>query len=458
MASGGGLLDLVARGKKDTFFNENPKISFIHSVYCRTNPSTQEIRYTYPKNKPAWGQVLEFDIEHVGDIMRNPVLLIDLPTWLPPQQALLNPTSFTCDVSGVEYGYCHNIGVLMIDKVQVHAGQYLLQEFWGQWLSWRVAMDTKAAIYGSTIGNNISICKTATSKQIRIYLPILGNQSEGDKGFPTTALSGQSFTIRVFLKRLEEVVEASDGRINPTPWDRTMYQLSTLKGESKEFKTLPRSLIPGPTITLETTQIYIPRDAQELLKKTLLQLHFTQIQRIQYTIEDAKWNPLIGAGTTVQIPVTLDFVGATSRLLIAVQSEVSLKAGQLYNLAPPPGSATQFLRTIRFNAGLIDRLNELDNTLWREVANYYKNKRAPGDQYDNMLNVYTLTFGGENDTLSPMGTFNMSRADKQVLYANLAPISIDPRLKSRKAYLIIYSEAWNVYEIKDGKGRLKFAD
>jgi hypothetical protein len=458
MASGGGLLDLVARGKKDTFFNENPKISFIHSVYNRTCPTTQEIRYTHPKNKPAWGQMVEFDIERIGDIMRNPVLLIDLPTWLPVEQAKQNPTSFTCDISGIEYGYCKHIGVLMIDKVQVFAGQYLLQEFWGQWLEWRTQMDKKAPIYGSVAGVYTTICKSATPNQLRVHLPILGNQREGDKGFPSIALSGQSFTIRVFLKRLEDVVEASDSRINAEPWNKKMFQVTSLNSRPIEFKSLERPMIGSPTLTLETTQVYVSRDAQELLKRTQFDLPFTQVQQVKYTIEDSKWAPVNNLNTTVSIPVTLDFTGAVSRLIIGVQSEASLRSGQLYNLSPAPGLATQFLQTLRLNTGLRDRLNELDSNIWRDVSNYWKNERAPGESPNSALNIYTLTFGLEDDTNSPIGTFNMSRADTQVLYATLSPISADSRSKSRRAYIIIFAEAWNLYEIKDGKGKLKFAD
>ena len=459
MASGGGLLDLVARGKKDTFFTQNPKVSFIHSVYPKTSPTTQEIRYTHPSNKPSWGQWSEFDIEHVGDIMRNPVLLIDLPTWLPIAQEKLNPTSYTYDASGVEFGYSQDIGALLIEKVQVFAGQYLLQEFWGSWLEWRVSMDKKATIYGAVGGRNSSpLCKSATPRRLRIYLPIIGNQTEGDKGFPTIALSGQNFKIRVFLRKMEEVIEASDGRLNPAPWDKPFFQITAEKATPVEFRTLKRSVIPGPTLTLETTQVYISRDAQELLKKTVIQVPFVQVQHSQFTIEDSKWNPVVIANSTVQIPLKLDFVGAVSRLTVGIRSEASALAGQLYNLSPPPGGANQYLQSLRLNAGSRDRLNEWDVNIWRDVSNYYKNAREPRDPNNNPLNVYSLTFGGENDATTPLGTFNMSRSDTQVLYATLAAIGSDSRTKSRKAYILVFAEAWNLFEIKDGKGRLMFAD
>lgn len=458
MASGGGLLDLVARGKKDTFFTQNPKISFIHSVYQKTGPSTQEIRYTHPSNRPMWGQWLEFDIEHVGDIMRSPVLLIDLPTWLPIEQALQNPTAITYDISGTQFGYCQDVGALMIEKVQVFAGQYLLQEFWGQWLEWRAQMDKKATVYGSVAGRtNKLLCKSATPKQLRVYLPLLGCQTEGDKGFPTIALSGQNFKIRVFLRKLEEIIEASDGRLKPEPWSKLFYQKTSATDPPKEFRTLPRALIPGPIITLETTQVYIPRDAQELLKKSVIHVPFTQVQFNQSTIEDSKWSPVINANTTVQLSIKLDFVGAVSRIMVGVQTVASINSGQLYNLNPPPGGSDQFLQTLRLNAGLQDRIKEWPVILLRDTANYYKNQRAPSDPNGNPFNVYTLTFGSNDDT-KPIGTFNMSRSDTQVLFTTLALIGNDSRSNSRKAYVLVFAEAWNLFTIKNGNGSLAFAD
>jgi hypothetical protein len=96
--------------------------------------------------------------------------------------------------------------------------------------------------------------------------------------------------------------------------------------------------------------------------------------------------------------------------------------------------------------------------VWREQSNYYKNAREPRDPNDNPLNVYTLTFGGGLDNTTPMGTFNMSRSDTQILYVTLSAIANDSRSNSRKAYIIVYAEAWNVFSIKDGKGHLMFAD
>jgi len=458
MASGGGLLDLVARGKKDTFFTQNPKISFFHSVYTKAGPSTQEIRLTQPRNRPEWGKWTDFDIEFVGDIMRHPVLLIDLPTWLPVTQARQNQTSITTDLSGVQYGYCQDVGALMIEKVQLFMDQYLVHEFWGQWLEWRVSTESQAPVYGSIAGRRTNaLCKAATPRQLRVYLPLLGNQASGDKGFPLVAFHKQNFRIRIHLRRLEDLIEASDSRLNPVPWQRDFLQKTNKTDAPIEFKTLPRSLIPGPLITLQTTQVYIPRDAQELLKKTVLNIPFRQVQLCQFTIEDSKWSPIVNTNTPVILPLTLDFVGSMSKITVGLQTESSLRAGQRYNLAPPIGGPNQFIQSLRLNTGTKDRLNEWQATIWRDVANYYKNEREARDPLENPLNIYTLTFGG-GDTNTALGTFNMSRSDRQVLYVSLAAISNDSRSNSRKTYLYAFGESWNILEVKDGTAKLLFAN
>jgi hypothetical protein len=458
MASGGGLLDLVARGKKDTFFTQNPKVSFIHSVYTKTNPSTQEIRITQPRNRPDWGHWVDFDIEFVGDIMRNPVLIIDLPTWLPPQQAKLNSQAITSDLSGVQYGYCQDVGALMIEKVQFYMDQYMVHEFWGQWLAWHISTQFKAPIFGKLGGHRTTdpLCKSATPKQLRVYLPILGNQKNDDKGFPLIALYKQNFRIRVHLRKLEEIIEASDNRINPMPWGKDFIQKTSNAEPGTNFKTLSRSQIPGPLIVLETVQAYIPKDAQEMLKKTILHVPFTQVQLCEFTIEDARWFQGIVPSDPVVMALPLDFVGAVTKLTVGVQSEANIRAGQRYNLSPPEDSL-EFLQSLRFNTGTINRLNEWSSAIWRDLSNYYKNEREARDINETPLNIYTLTFGGR-DKKNPTGTFNMSRTNTQVLYISLANISKDSRTNSRKSYVYVFAEAWNILEIKDGTAMLMFAD
>ena len=76
-----------------------------------------------------------------------------------------------------------------------------------------------------------------------------------------------------------------------------------------------------------------------------------------------------------------------------------------------------------------------------------------------MNNIYTMTFGPkEKEQYRPLGTFNLSRSLQATLYVDLAAISADPRLNSRKSFIVVYGESWNIFEIKDGQGKVMFAD
>lgn len=461
MSTGGGLLDLVARGKKDTFFTQNPKISFFHSVYQRSPAFTQEVRLTQPRNRPEWGRWVDFDLDPIGDIMRTPVLLIDLPTWLPATQAALNPTALTTDLSGVEFGYMQDVGPLMIEKVQVFNDQIMLHEFWGQWLEWRTAMLQNSTVYGDLAGRHQlgpgKIAKAATPKQLRVYLPILGCQTPDDMGFPMVATTAQRFRIRVFLRPLEEIIEASDSRLNPAPWSTTFVQKTSPSDPGTQFQTSPKTALKGPIITLETTQIYLPRDVQDFLKRKTLSIPYVQVQLSQFTIEDNKWDPLIKSGVNVSLPFELDFIGSVQRLTVAVQTIASIQAGQRYDISPPAGGANTFFQALRVNVGTQDRINKFPATVFREVANYYKNQKEPRAPNGDLLNVFTLTFGPA-ETTKPLGTFNMSRTQDVILYVDLAAIALEPRLSNRKCYVYIFGEAWNLFEVKDGRGKMLFAD
>jgi hypothetical protein len=210
-------------------------------------------------------------------------------------------------------------------------------------------------------------------------------------------------------------------------------------------------------MTLETTQIYLPRDAQDVLKNTQLYLPYSQVQLSQFTVEDPKWEAIVLRNATITIPLELDFIGSVQRLTVGVQTAATIQAGQRYQLYPPQGGAPAFLTSLRLNVGIQDRLNKFSAQIYRDVANYYKNQKEPREPNGDVMNVYTLTFGPA-ETTKPLGTFNMSRTQDAVLYVELAPIAIDPRLNSRKSYIYVFAEAWNVFEIKNGRGKMLFAD
>ena len=464
----GGLLELVARGKKDVFFTSNPTVSFFHSVYLRSAAFSKEIYVVKPRNAPEWGHWVDFDIDHRGDLVRQFYLRIQLPTWLPTSVASVNMNGLVTDASGVTFGYCNNIGFQMLGAIQVFQDQVMIHELHGEYLDWRLrqanGFATSFLISSETGGREetpLAIARSLSLGVLRVPLPIFGSQHIHDPGLPMVALKQQRFRLRMYIRNLDEVVVASDGRIKPNPWNMPLRIQSSPNGPIDiTQKTLPRSAMKNIDMSLETTQIYVPADVQVFLKSQTLRFPFQSAQFQQFTIED---NQLTAAAPpfniNFQYPMTIDFIGSADRFLLGIRSEASTLAGQRTNLRPAPGLSTRFIKNLRLNIANIDRIQTADIPIVRELASYWKNYRMGLDLADTSLpqEIYTITFGGY-DVGEPAGTLNLTRAVLPTMFLNLAATAYDPRTISRKAVALLYAETWNVFEIAGGKGKMMFDD
>ncbi len=463
----GGLLELVARGKKDLFFTANPQTSFFHSVYVRAAPFSKEIYVSPARNVPEWGHWVDFDIEHRGDLVKHFYLRVDLPTWLPSAAAAANPSGLVTDLCGVTYGYTNTIGFQMIDKIQLFQDQLLIHETYGEFLEWRLRQGygfTTTYLVGGEIGTRdetpLAIGRSATLGHLRIPIPILGWQNLGDPGLPLLCLKSQRFRIRVHLRRIEDVVVASDGRLSPTPWGGMKLSVQATRGGPVDTsqKTLEYGAVRNLGMTLEQTVVYIPPDVQTWFKTQTLHIPFIHVQHQQYTVEDntmtaAALNPM----TDYPVPLPIDFIGSVERMLVGFRSDASTCAGQRNMLRATNGCA--YIRNMRLNVANIDRIRKWPVAVFREVAAYWKSQRVQlrVEDYTTPQNIFTITFGGY-DPKAPIGTLNFTRASLPVLYITLNGVPYDIRNTSRKTYAIVYAESWNIFEVRDGVGKMKFDD
>ncbi len=453
----GGLLELVARGKKDAFFTSNPQVAFFHSVYRRYAATAEEIHLTAPRNQPEWGRWCEFELEHRGDLVRKAHLRIELPTWLPAPVAAANPRAVVADATGTTFGYCNNVGYQMIEKIQLFQDQVLLQELYGEYLDWKVRQAAPlstvlvmSAAVGSRGETALDVGRAATPVTLRVPIPLLGWESVGDPGFPTVALRNQRFRVRILLRRLEDVVVASDGRLAPKPWGSPMTLQRSAGGPVEAFTALPyEAVAKGITMMLETTQVYVPCDVQEWLKAGRWLVPFRSSQHLAYTVQDYQMNAASTAVANFSLSFALDFTGACGSIFAAFQQRGARLAGQRGRYLAGVTSG------MRLNVANIDRIQLWSPAVFREVTAYWKHTRSPQDLQNPDLpqEVYTFVFGGK-EALQPAGTLNFTRAAVPELWVLFAPTPIDTRTQSRELTLLLYAETWEVLEVQEGKGRL----
>lgn len=231
--------------------------------------------------------------------------------------------------------------------------------------------------------------------------------------------------------------------------------------------TLPLSAMKAIGMSLESTQIYVPADVALFLKSQTLRFPFRTIQFQQFTLDDnlmTAASPPFSISTT--IPLSVDFIGSVTQLVLGVRSEASTLAGQRNVYRPAPGSSTgAFVASLRLNISNIDRVRLTTLPLLREVTSYWKHTAMLLDPVNPVApaivpppaEVYTMSFGGF-DAPQPAGTLNLTRASLPVLYLTAAPTAYDRRIVSRKAYALLYAESWNIFEIAGGRGRMMFDD
>jgi len=451
----GGLLELVARGKKDIFFTSNPQISFFNSVYTRCAPFSKEIYIGKPRNNPEWGRYVDFDIEHRGDILHRLYLRIQLPTWLPMELRGINTTGVITDMSGVSYGYTNEVGFYMIDKIQYFNDNVLLCESFGTHMDWRLKQTYEfgtIGVYADQVGHyggsGVDIARSVGAT-LRVPILMLGSQRLGEPGLPLTALRGGRYRIRVHLRPYTDILVASDGRLRPNPFGKRLKVQAVQGGvlDTSQF-SFPPVCMKNLEISLESTYMFLPNDVNTWLKAATLRFPFRHVQQQIFTLEDTIMNAA-AHGATANFPLALDYSGPVDRLLLGIRSEANTLSGQLNVLTTPDG--LPFINSMRLNIANLDRIKSWSVDVFRDVATYWKNKSLAFNE------VYTVPFGGFDYNL-PSGTLSFTRAVLPTLFFVLASTAYDPRTISRKAYAIVYAESWNVYEIGGGKGRLMFDD
>jgi hypothetical protein len=57
----------------------------------------------------------------------------------------------------------------------------------------------------------------------------------------------------------------------------------------------------------------------------------------------------------------------------------------------------------------------------------------------------------------PTGTVNMTTSDRPTLYMELSNVPVHPLRAERLVEMRVWTEAWNVYVVEEGRGRAMFA-
>jgi hypothetical protein len=454
----GSLYELVARGNKDVFFfQDTAKSKFPFDPSYQVQAATlSEVRRVPPRNAPDFGRMVEFDFDLVGDIMRSPTLLIQLPTWLPPTVARKAQSSLITDQGGASYGYVNGIAYFLFEQIQFYQDSILLQEFSGDAL-WATHQATGTyshcfiynTLTGQHDGSPLAISRQAAPPQLRLELPLVGCQASGDTGFPQRSATKHSYRLRCKLRRLEDLVESSDlaNSSKPAPWAMpSLLQRTSPTTQPTPFTPLSRQDIPPITIQLETTQVYVQRHIQNLLEEEPQKVFFKRLFENKFTQNQLDYQGIMGAagGGSAIVTRRLDGRHPTGRILFFFRTQKDLNANRHWKLFEGFSSITLLVagQTREYPRGPL---------VWRDIVNFGK------EQLDTESDLYSMNWSmgpipaqrfPESLESQPTGTINMSTADRPTFNITLT----QPPADLPATELRVITEGWARFDT-DGKGR-----
>jgi len=510
----GALFELIARGNKDTYFLKDSKESTFpyDATYKSSIHHLAERRTFVPLNAVTWGNSFEVEIDSYGDIMTECEFQIQLPSWLPNIPIEVNGPLYppnianglfpiTSTITERSYGYVNYVAYFLFERIQFYQDQFLIQEWSGDGL---LAKQLAEGSYTSSFleqklgglnnpidpETNLPITRgiqlRATPGSLIVKLPLPGLQCPGDGGFPLVTLAWQKFRIKATLRKLEDLVVCSDitlNKFNPAFYPWNIGNLSV--PEKLQYTTdsgiviiNPLSLIniPNPTILLSTTQHYVPSRVQEELRSKPIQIPFRRQYENNFTFGELDYISLDKGGSSA-VTRRLDGRHPTEKIFWFFRTQNSLDRNQLdnlkndYFLTHPPtptqpytifsskssGSGSFFYNIKLIIAGR-DRENLQEPFLWENINQLVKDEKASGLGIGEMK----WSTGAKYGTIypaprQPEGTINLTTADRPTLYIELANITGSNIDGKRRAEFRVFTESWNVYDIREGRGRLLFA-
>jgi hypothetical protein len=469
----GALYELVARGVKDTYFikDEKDSVQPFNWTYERWPASLPETRWTNPLNQPRWGQRCEFEFDLPGDVLMEASLVVELPSWLPPEMITSNQTSDTYLTENPEkvYGYVNGIGYFLFEKIEIYQDKILLQEVSGDSLyvaslsrgNWNQGF-LKQQLAGVHDGSRLSIMRNATPGRLEIQLPMIGCSWEGDRGLPLCGLRNQTFRLRLTLRPLESLIETNTNEQTPSPWEKEFTQDRDVDDVSG--LSLARPLMKQPTIYLKTKQLYLLNEAREQLAKETIEVPYIRYFDNHFSANQLDYAPFDLNGNA-NIIKFLDANYNVERIMTYFRNTASVAQNRLWDFENSKlytngvENKGQFYNSVQLVIAGQVREGPWAPDVWQNVVIDAKQERSLG------RNIITMDWSRgwriEDQTPAirePTGGINFTTADRPMLTISLNDIDVNPVLGYKQAQMISCCESWALYRIRNGRGGLEYAN
>ena len=450
MPAGGGLLQLVATGKQDSFLTGNPQISFFKMVYRRHTNFATESQPMYFDGTPNFGQRITCLIPRRGDLLGRVYLDVTLP--------LLK------DISNNDLSYTNSIGHALIQEITFEVGEQEIDRQTGEWMEIWTQLSTPAG-QRDALNQMIGRSELYTAPDIKP-----GSKSEGLKlliplqfyfcknpglYLPLLALQYHPIRITITLRPIQQLF-----------WKDPPILLTDQQFWKPSCTINVNCTTPIKSMMLWGEYVYL--DVEER-RKFVSTSHEYLIEQVQYT------PPYSVTAQQSIATVSVEFNHPIKEFMFVVQRNEMANRNEWFNYSnlaihePVPSQGTYNVQDymnaneVRMdlisNAKLLldgyDRFEKRDPIYFRLQQPYEHHTSTPVQSY-----IYNYSFALRPEDAQPTGTLNASRIDSIVWQIQMNPVLSNvllPEYKQRgNCRIVVYGHNYNVFRVINGFGGLLF--
>jgi hypothetical protein len=414
MTAGGGLLQLVARGKQDIFLTGNPQMTWFKMVYRRHTNFAIESMPMYFDGDPDFGKRISCLVPRRGDLLGQVFLEVTLP-----------PLTLSSDGSAASY--VNAIGHALIQEISIEVGEQEIDKQTGEWMEiWSNLTTTEELKFGfyDMIGKVDGYIPPSIYGPLKLYIPLRFWFCKNPGLYlPLLALQYHPVRINITLRPLQQLFYSSQliANCNTTTVNPVKITNMQLWGD------------------------YAYLDIDER-RRFVSNTHEYLIEQIQYT------SPIGIPATNSSIPARVEFNHPIREFVFVLQRNVMQSFHEWFNYSSlaisETGQRTDLLASALLQLDGQDRFEERDAGYFRLVQAWQRHTVIPNEDF-----IYLYSFALRPEDLQPTGSMNASRIDNIVWQITTNQTTQPAR---GDCSVRVYATNHNVFRVVDGFGGLLF--
>jgi len=414
MPGQGGLLQLVAIGKQDSFLTGNPQMTWFKMVYRRYTNFAIESQPMYFDGTPDFGKRITCNVPRRGDLLSQVILEVTLP-------ALTLTT-------GEAVSYANSIGHALIQEITLEIGEQEIDRQNGEWMeiwsNYTTPTEKQTGFY-NMIGKVDGYSPPTLFGPIKLYIPLrFWFCRNPGLALPLIALQYHPIRINLTLRPLNQLFFAQ-GLTGPN------------------CTTLEVKPVSITDLMLWGDYVYLDVDER---RRFVSSTHEYLIEQVQYTA------PIPIAPGATSGSFRLEFNHAVRELFWYLQRDDMTRYHEYFNYSSlgtfEIGNRKDILLDAILQLDGFDRFQKRDAGYFRLVQPWQYHTTIPEEFF-----VYSYSFALRPEDVQPSGSINASRMDSILLQVDVNPAITNPlgTLHGR-----VYGINHNVLRIADGFGGVLF--